>query len=145
MKLYCFSSNSIENFDIGIKNKIWASPISSNDRTNKTRLTKSKKISKNDKGILYCSENKFYSCPFLFENSPNEEMVISDVWEGNWILPFKFSFLGNELKKVPANYFNKHCGLSVKEIKGLTSPLTSYSAVDLSEETWEKISEIFDI
>ncbi len=145
MKLYFFISSSLKNYDIGVDKKIWASPISINDATNKSRITKSRGILKGDKAILYCKEGQFFSCPFLINNAPDVNEIISDVWEGEWMLPFHFSFLGCEEKKVSLDIARNSWGFSARQLGGFLGPITIFSPVNIAEENWINICNTFDI
>lgn len=99
MNLYCFASTSIKNIEIGIDSKTWAVNRTSL-KNMRSRITKSKKIKIGALGLFYCMEFRSFTTPFIILSKPDPNKIITDIWDGMWVLPFKILPLGNTSKMV---------------------------------------------
>jgi hypothetical protein len=63
----------------------------------KGRYTKAAKMKIGDVGLLYCSENKNFTVPFVVRSLP-EFRLVQDIWPEPWALPFKIDPLGSPAK-----------------------------------------------
>jgi hypothetical protein len=101
MKLFCFASTNLNNIEIGIRNKMWAVSSSNNDRTQLARTTKAKKyMDVGDVGLLYCSAAGVFTTPFIVKSHPDYNIVVENLWPGNWSMPFKIEPLGGLSRQI---------------------------------------------
>lgn len=99
MDLFCFSSTSLTNIWAGIGAGLWAVAESS-EADMKSRITKAKRMRVGSPGLLYCSDTHSFTTPFLVYSVPDPEKLVTDVWLGQWRLPFRIHALGNPSRQV---------------------------------------------
>lgn len=92
---HVFTSTNLENIRIGVKHRMWAIPIPKNSSMKKQFKTKSKNIQVGARGFFYCSVMKFFTTPFIVSSLPDTEKLVTDVWDGTFMLPFKIDPLGD--------------------------------------------------
>lgn len=93
MKLFMFSSKNLTNIWAGIGARMWAVP-KGDESWMKTIKTKSITMMVGSCGLLYCSETKSLTTPFLVYSSVDTNKIITNVWPESWVSPFKILPLG---------------------------------------------------
>ena len=88
MKIYAFASTNLTNIWAGIGAGLWAVSNSLNEGTNKRRRTLAQKMPIGSFGVLYCSEIHSFTSPFVVYSKPDESRIETNVWKGEWVLPF---------------------------------------------------------
>ncbi len=100
LPLYVFSSSNLTNVWAGIGAGLWA--VSQRDENQmKGSRTKALAMMPGAVGVLYCSEVKALTTPFLVYSSPDTAAVVTDVWPERWVLPFRIHALGTPSRRLP--------------------------------------------
>ena len=94
MKLYVFSSNSLENVWIGYEHQKWAVSLAE-PHVMRGRRTRASNVRKGDKGLLYISPYQMFTMPFEFETVPTPFRLVTDVWPERWAMPFDIRTYGS--------------------------------------------------
>jgi hypothetical protein len=98
MDIFVFPSADLTNIWAGVGAKMWA--VSLNRARNKGTITKSKKMQIGSIGIIYCSETKEFTTPFLVTSDADPEIVVSNIWPQEWGLSFGILPLGSPKKRI---------------------------------------------
>ena len=146
MKLFVFSSINLTNIWAGIGAELWAVSIRQKSGVWGIR-TRSQQMQIGSIGLLYCSDTKTLTTPFIVYSSPDLEKEISNVWPEIWVLPFRIHALGNpnkqlhkdEAKKILPTFERKRIRNISHELK--LAPTTVFVPSDISEEDWKVIIE----
>lgn len=94
MKLYVFSSTTLTNIWAGVGAETWAvAPAEPGSPHEKGRITKAGKMPIGAFGILYSSEHRALTVPFVIY-SKAEDRTVSHIWDSDWALPFRTKPLG---------------------------------------------------
>jgi hypothetical protein len=94
MKLFVFSSTSIENIRIGVQAETWAVPRPNKESVLFGYQTKASKIDVGGFGIFWCHKN--ITTPFIFLTKPDLTGVVPNLWPGgDWVMPFRMRPLGS--------------------------------------------------
>ena len=94
IKLFVFSSESLANIEIGVKEKMWAVSMT-DDITAAGRYTRSlTEMCEFSRGLLYAADISSFTVPFR-TRSRAEDRLLSGVWSDTWRFPFTISPLGN--------------------------------------------------
>lgn len=93
MKLFIFSSKNLTNIWAGIGARMWAVP-KGDESWMKALKTRSVSMTVGSCGVLYCSETKALTTPFLVYSSVDADEIITNVWRESWVFPFKILPLG---------------------------------------------------
>jgi hypothetical protein len=145
VRLYVFTSNDLTNIWAGVGAQMWAVPNSNSESSNKGRATKALKMPVGAFGILYCTEKKSFTCPFVVHSKVDQNRVVNDVWAGQWILPFKIRTIGDPhalLKWEEAKKLLPSCAGNKKLNELLhVEPLTVFTADEISEADWSILVE----
>jgi len=144
MKIFCFASKSITNIWAGIGAGLWAvSETSESDM--KARVKKSKRMKVGSAGLLYCTETHSFTTPFLVYSSPDENDRVTNVWGGEWRLPFHIHPLGTPDKQVHKDEAMKNWPIlaasqqaSVSAAMNITGT-TVFVPTEISSQDWEII------
>ena len=98
-------------------------------------------------GILYCTEKRSFTAPFVVHSKPDRERVVYDVWEGErgWILPFRIRTLGNPHALLPWD----KAKLELPSCKNGTplnvlihvEPLTVFAENQIADDDWSYFIE----
>jgi hypothetical protein len=145
MKIYVFTATGLTNIWAGVGAQMWAVPNSTSASSNKGRATKAGKMPVGAFGILYCTEKKSFTCPFVVHSKPDPDRVVDDVWEGKWILPFKIRTIGNPhalLKWDDAKKLLPSClaGTPLNELIHV-EPLTVFTGDEITDADWSLLVE----
>jgi hypothetical protein len=94
MKLFVFSSTSIENIRIGVQAETWAVPRPNKESVLFGYQTKASKMVVGSFGIFWCHKN--ITTPFIFLTKPDSAGVVPNLWPGgDWVMPFRMRPLGS--------------------------------------------------
>jgi hypothetical protein len=96
-------------------------------------------------GILYCTEKKSFTCPFVVHSKADPDRLVDDVWQGQWILPFRIRTFGNPhalLKWDEAKQLLPSCsaGKPLNELIHV-EPLTVFTSDEISDSDWSLFVE----
>lgn len=97
-------------------------------------------------GVLYCTEKKSFTCPFVVHSkADSERILVDDVWNGKWILPFKIRTIGNPhtlLKWADAKTLLPSCldGTPLNELIHV-EPLTVFNGDEITDADWSVFVE----
>ena len=101
MNIYVFASSTLTNIWAGAGAEMWAVvPLEPGSPQEKGRITKARKMPVGALGVLYSSEDKSLTVPFVVYSRPNEAEVIEHVWPERWVLPFKIKPLGTPHRRL---------------------------------------------
>ncbi|BAV64161.1 hypothetical protein [Sphingobium cloacae] len=96
MDIYVFASSTLTNIWAGVGSKTWAvSRMEAGSPQEKGRRTKARKMPVGALGILYSSEDKALTVPFIVHSKPDENAEVAHIWPEKWVLPFRIKPLGN--------------------------------------------------
>jgi hypothetical protein len=94
MKLFVFSSKSIEHIRIGVQAETWAVPRPATDSTMRGYETKASGVEVGNFGIFWFRSK--ITTPFMFVSKPDPSGRSPRLWfEDYWVLPFRFRPLGS--------------------------------------------------
>ncbi|MGN6772290.1 MAG: hypothetical protein ACTHJQ_20930 [Rhizobiaceae bacterium] len=128
VEVFVFSSENITNIWAGYGSSTWA--VSRGD-TSSAKLTKSERLVPGSLGILYCIPWKAFTVPFVTTTAPDKNAVERDIWNGEWILPFRFAPLGNPRSKIAgADLYRTLSGMKLKNINNYSNYLHVQSNFD---------------
>ncbi len=96
--IYVFASTSLKNIRTGVESKLWAVQRPSMPSMCSQYRTKAKKMPVGAHGVFYC--NKSLTVPFIVASSPDPQQVVKDVWDGEFMLPFRIHPLGTTAKSI---------------------------------------------
>ena len=143
MDLYVFSCKYERNIHIGAKARLWA--VSDIDQSSMAgRFTKSQSMVIGSRGLLYCSENKAFTTPFVVVTQPESvTSVVSGIWPESWALPFQIKPLGPSFRWVALNVAEN----SWKALRDFRNPtkvlnlggLTTFVPSKIKDEDWNQI------
>ena len=141
MDVFFFSSTSFTNICAGVGARLWA--VRKREGTFlKGIITKSKALHVGSLGIFYCSETHSLTTPFIVLSTPDRQKIVADVWEGEWILPFKIHPFGTpnrqwhiDKAKKNLDIVKKRPGGNISHILHI-SPQTVFVPNDLSSDDW---------
>lgn len=143
MKLFVFSSGTMTNIWAGVGAQLWAVRRSTTESTNKGMATKAGKMPVGALGLLYCSAEKRFTCPFVVNSVVDMEHVVSDVWPESCVLPFAIRTLGNPrstLSWAEASKLLPSCEAGTPLSKLLhVEPGTVFTGDEISEADWSMI------
>jgi hypothetical protein len=94
LDIYVFPSNRIDNVRIGVENGIWAVPAHS-ETMHRQYAKKASSMPVGSHGVFYCSDIKALTVPFIVLSPVDEDAVVRDVWDGEFVLPFHICALGD--------------------------------------------------
>ncbi len=89
LDLYVFSSKSRQNIEIAVQNRVWAIPKPGQPRMQRQFTTKALKMPVGAHGVFYLSDKQWFTAPFIVASQPDPYAKISDLWEGDFFLPFR--------------------------------------------------------
>jgi hypothetical protein len=142
MQLWLFSSENIQNIEIGFQAGKWA--VSDIDETAmKMRYTKSRKMDIGALGVLYCSEDHCFTVPFEVLSRPTLETV-ANLWPEPWSLPFSIKPLGSPNRRVSLGVA-KHSWRCLRDSTNTACTLrgmngwTLFVPNDIPDEDWTRI------
>jgi hypothetical protein len=142
VRLYAFTSKTLTNIWAGVGAQLWAVPNSGSEQSNKGRATKASKMAVGSLGILYCTENRSFTSPFIVLSHADPIKVVANVWEGErgWILPFRIRTIGNPHSLLPwelAKAELSSCQAGVPRNTLIhVEPLTVFTCNEISGEDW---------
>src|SRR5262245_21706294 len=94
MRLFVFSSTSIEHIRISVQTETWAVPSPDTDSVLFGYQTKASKIHLGSFGIFWCGRN--LTTPFIFLTPPDPNAAAPNLWPGgDWVMPFRIRPLGS--------------------------------------------------
>lgn len=96
--LYAFSSESVTNIWAGVGAELWAVPT----KPNASVRGKAAKLAIPSFGVLYASAQQSLTVPFVFVERPDPVRIETEVWHGDWALPFRMKPLGTPRKMLKA-------------------------------------------
>jgi hypothetical protein len=142
MELFVFSSMNLTNIWAGIGARLWA--VSKRDETQvKAMVTKSRRMNVGSSGVLYCSETKSFTTPFLVYSKADATQIVANVWPEEWILPFKIHPLGTPAKQLPLSTAKERLPIlrarpndNPTHILPIT-PTTVFASATITSEDWE--------
>jgi hypothetical protein len=143
MNIYVFTSENLTNIWAGVGAQTWAVPLSKSESSNKGRATKAAKMPIGAFGLLYCSENKCFTSPFVVQSRSDGEKIVEHIWSGKWILPFSIRTIGNPhrtLRWDEAKEILPSC-LEGKPLNRVihVEPLTVFAPDEISDADWALI------
>jgi hypothetical protein len=100
MNLYTFTSKNLTNIWAGIGAGMWAVSKAQSENVRGIQR-KAAEMLVGSMGILYCSQNRSFTTPFIVYSQPANVTIVSDVWPEEWALPFKIHPLGTPRKRLP--------------------------------------------
>ncbi len=142
MLLWIFSSENCENIELGFKNKKWAVSVL-DQSTSRQRFTKSRKMTENSFGLLYCSKDHVFTVPFKICSLPLNETV-ENIWPQKWELPFNIQPLGSPDRRLAlsAAKYDWDClspdSNPACDLNGMNGR-TIFIPNEISEKDWGKI------
>ena len=148
MNIYGFASDSLTNIWAGIGAGRWAVGASKNAIFTKGRLTKAAKMPIGAFGILYCTETRAFTTPFVVYSHPDSKEVVSNIWAEPWVLPFGIKPLGNPTRSMTVSQMMEL--LPSITTRKITNPLTQLITVqgnfafqpsEISEADWMVLIE----
>ena len=147
MRLFAFTSRTLTNIWAGVGAQLWAVPHSDSAQSNKGRSTKAERMVVGSLGILYCTEKKSFTAPFIVLSKPAPDRVVKDVWEGErgWILPFRIRTIGNPHALLPweaakAELPSCRNGIPLNSLIHV-EPLTVFTGNEITAEDWSYLIE----
>ncbi len=142
MDLFIFSSQNVTNIWAGVGARRWA--VSERDESFMRGLvTRAQRMNIGSAGILYCSDGKYFTTPFLVYSPPQQDVLVTDVWPQEWVLPFRIHPLGSPEKKYPLEKPKKELPVLINaptENAGhilRLQPTTVFVPTEVSAEDWE--------
>lgn len=143
MKVFVFSSGTMTNIWAGVGAQLWAVRRSATESTNKGMATKSQKMPVGALGLLYCSPEKRFTCPFVVNSPADKEREVLNVWPEPCILPFAIRTLGNphaSLTWADAGRLLPSCEAGTPLSKLLhVEPGTVFTGDEITEADWSVI------
>ena len=97
MNLYVFSSTTLTNIWAGVGARRWA--VSAVNANRLSVVKKAGALRVGSLGVLYCSETRTLTVPFLVASVPRE-ISVKDIWPEEWGLPFSIFPLGSPAKQM---------------------------------------------
>ena len=97
LNVFVFSSDSITNIWAGYGAATWAV---SQGTTTPAKRTKSGNMQPGSLGILYCVPWQAFTVPFVTTTVPDKDAIETDIWNGEWILPFQFKALASPRRRI---------------------------------------------
>lgn len=105
-------------------------------------ITKARAMKVGSAGVLYCSETKSLTVPFLVYSEPDPTEVVDNIWPESWVLPFAIHPLGT-----PRRQLHMHDAMAtvpVLRASGSTNishvlriaPTTAFVPKEVSDEDW---------
>ncbi len=139
MDMFCFASRSERNIKIEIDNKLWAVAQPPDPSEVERHITKSWNLQPGSRGLLYCSETKVFTTPFICL-SDVEHRDEEFVWrpEKFW-LPFTIQPLGNLSKQVPAEIAKDVWPFLKGGLSRVVSPVTVFARIQVAPAEWDLI------
>lgn len=98
--VFVFSSETLTNIWAGVGARLWAVGEKQKRKVGGAK-TKAKALQVGALGVLYCTENRCFTTPFVVSSRPNLDEVIKNVWLGEWVLPFGIHPLGTPRRLLP--------------------------------------------
>lgn len=136
MRLYVFSSHSLNNIWAGIGANKWAVQVCGIPNLKE----KAMKMPLGALGIFYCSETQVFTTPFIVTKQA-EDISITNIWPEEWIYPFGIKTFGNPnrvIHKNDINILNKVSSSARKWNHEMSiSPIEAFVSTDISLEDWE--------
>ncbi|HEX5472126.1 MAG TPA: hypothetical protein VFW73_09575 [Lacipirellulaceae bacterium] len=141
MDLYVFSSVNLTNIWAGIGARTWA--ISKTQADNPKTPTKAKGLRIGSLGILYCTETKSFTAPFLTASVPQKGTSVTNIWPEEWWFPFSIYPLGSPAKQMSATEIAKlpsisSSGKSWNHVL-FVQPDFVFQASKITEEDWAEL------
>lgn len=99
MDVFIFSSINLTNIWTGIGAQLWAVSQRS-PRAMKELATKSERMKVGSFGLFYCSQVQCLKTPFIVAGKPEPDIVITDIWTEEWVMPFRIIPLGTPKKRI---------------------------------------------
>src|SRR5690606_21064310 len=97
MLLYVFSCPKVTNIWAGIGARKWAVSKAS-PSVQQARHTKAGRIKVGQFGVIYRSDIKAFTTPFIIMSSPDLNTDVSDIWPETWTMPFDITPLGSPVR-----------------------------------------------
>lgn len=144
MDLFIFSSQNVTNIWAGVGARRWA--VSQREESFLRGLvTRAERMKIGSAGVLYCSEGKYFTTPFLVYSPPQPNVVVKDIWPDEWVLPFRIHPLGTPERRYPLeaakgelpvllNAQTENAGHVLR-----LQPTTVFVPTDVSTADWEII------
>ncbi|MCM2440916.1 hypothetical protein HGO34_14445 [Agrobacterium vitis] len=144
VNIYVFSSKSITNIWAGYGAQTWAVSIGEDASNNAGKKTKSKRMTVGSFGILYCEPWKAFTVPFVTISAPDLDKNEEEIWDGTWMLPFRFKALGNPKSRMPGSDISKLPGAAREGITNYSHYLKvqgnlAFTTSAIDAEDWEYI------
>lgn len=143
--VYVFSSDSITNIWAGYGARTWAVSSGANPRR-KAKLAEG--LDLGSLGLLYCVPWRSFTVPFVTTTKPDKERIEPEIWQGDWILPFRFQPLSTPRKRVVGtDLYDLLPGLKSKGINNFSHYLSVQSNFDfqpsrIAAQDWAKLIDI---
>ena len=140
MKLYAFASADLTNIWAGVGAQRWAVPLSKAESSNSGRATKAAKMLPGSAGILYSSEDKCFTSPFIVRTLAQADEIITHIWPREWTLAFEVRYIGSPHKRLSwddAKNLLPSCKSGTPLSKLIhVEPLTVFAASQIDEADW---------
>jgi len=144
MEIYVFASNALTNIWAGIGARLWAVAETGDQKTVKSRLTKSQDMRIGSFGLLYCVKTHALTTPFIVY-SKAVDRPIDNVWPGRWVLPFHILPLGTPDRQLTTEDAKKF--LPIFKSSGETNfgkifyvqAVTAFSPTKIGLDDWEEL------
>jgi hypothetical protein len=147
MRLFIFSSTSLDNIRQGIESKCWAvGPMDGSQEG--ARRTRAKEMLVGSAGLFYCSDprNKVFCVPFVVESQP-EDRAISNIWDETWYLPFKIRPIGDLTRQVTWQHACNSWSFMRDSSNpgGQVAPIRVFAPLLVQRHEWDKILTQFGV
>lgn len=136
MKLSTFACRNLKDIQLGINNYTWA-VVKSRE---KAKRTNAKNVKIGNHGIFYCTEKQSLTTPFIFLSIPDQNKTIMNIWNGEYILPFRIYPLGNTSKLFHSNHVKQDLSFLdnksniIFKMKAMGTML--FKPVEITENDW---------
>ena len=139
MEIYVFSSSTLTNIWAGIGARKWA--VSKDQAENRGTRTKAKALRAGSLGILYCTQTKTLTSPFMVASPPDTDAFVDHVWPEVWWLPFAIFPLGSPEKQMSRDEIAalpsiRSSGRSWNNVL-FTQGSFAFQTSKITEEDWE--------
>lgn len=143
VSVYVFSSKNITNIWAGYGAETWAVAIGS-EATNKGKKTKAAKMPVGSFGLLYCEPWKAFTVPFVTCSEADPLNHESEIWEGQWMLPFRFRALGSPRKRIAGQEILNLSGAKERGTTNYANYLTvqgnfAFQASNIDHRDWHAL------
>jgi len=95
-------------------------------------------------GLIYCNATQSFTTPFVVFSAPDQALVETNVWNGDWVLPFQIHPLGTPRRQIHKDEAKKSWRVLIESQNNVSATMnltgtTVFVPKEISADDWSLI------